>query len=226
MTDNQSPVPPDEATLRRRILDAKARGFNAFHMFHGELLALLDALKNAENKAQVMFDLHAALGVRWGDDPYARIKVLLAAEESLDAHAQERERLTEQYDALSKEAINLAAERTFLVGGDIPETLERARAVLLQRVHDAEAERDRLTAALATLQAEHARVTAGYTADLIAGETLAADAAVHQTLDAVLSVIDKWRRGLSTLSGFTHPEGVALYRAIDSLRPAPTKEQP
>lgn len=36
-----------------------------------------EAAKNAA-KAQVCLDMHDALGVKWGDDPYARIRELLA----------------------------------------------------------------------------------------------------------------------------------------------------
>lgn len=42
-----------------------------------------EAAKHVESKAQVAEDLHQALGVRWGDDPYAKIKILLAAEKRL-----------------------------------------------------------------------------------------------------------------------------------------------
>jgi hypothetical protein len=47
-------------------------------------------------------------------------------------------RLEQENKELAREALQLAAERTFILGNDIPETVERARAVLVQRVRDAE----------------------------------------------------------------------------------------
>ena len=43
-------------------------------------------LVDAKNKAKVMFDLHDALGVRWGDDPYFRIRKLKESESQLTAY--------------------------------------------------------------------------------------------------------------------------------------------
>jgi len=39
-----------------------------------ECAELKTAIKRLEAEAQVARDLHAALGVRWGEDPYVKIK--------------------------------------------------------------------------------------------------------------------------------------------------------
>jgi hypothetical protein len=55
--------------------------------YDGRALALMDAAKckatmtayeQANRMAQVCLDMHAALGIKWGDDPYARIRELTA----------------------------------------------------------------------------------------------------------------------------------------------------
>lgn len=35
-----------------------------------------ERIKNLEAKEQVLFDIHEALGIKWGDDPYNTIKQL------------------------------------------------------------------------------------------------------------------------------------------------------
>lgn len=42
-------------------------------------------------------------------------------------------------DALASENLKMAAERVFIMGGDIPETIERTRLVLVDRANKAEA---------------------------------------------------------------------------------------
>lgn len=55
--------------------------------------ALKSRAEHAERKALVMHDLHDALGVKWGDDPYARINELKEVETLYRGRAQQ-ERLS------------------------------------------------------------------------------------------------------------------------------------
>jgi hypothetical protein len=56
----------------------------------------------------------------------------------------ERDQLRAKVEALTQERNQLLGELCFVHGRDIPETEAAARAVLVKRAHDAEAERDRL----------------------------------------------------------------------------------
>jgi len=86
-------------------------------------------------------DLTAAVArLREGFGIYCRSRARLDQDDA-DARAvcAALEQAQQENKELAREALQLAGERTFILGNDIPETLERARAVLVQRVRDAEA---------------------------------------------------------------------------------------
>jgi hypothetical protein len=74
-----------------------------------EQLAALPLLKARE---QVMFDLHEALGVPWGSDPYLRILSLKAAEATLAEREQQLATLTKALMELNAHVEDSLAPRT------------------------------------------------------------------------------------------------------------------
>jgi len=71
----------------------------------------------------------------WYPPHDGRAIALLAAR---DAVCVALEQAQQENKELAREALQLAGERTFILGNDIPETVERARAVLVQRARDTE----------------------------------------------------------------------------------------
>jgi seryl-tRNA synthetase len=76
-------------------------------------------------------------------------KLVSAVAHDLKGLTAERDILKTKVEALTQERNQLLGELCFVHGRDIPETEAAARAVLVKRAHDAEAERDRLQGELA-----------------------------------------------------------------------------
>jgi hypothetical protein len=62
--------------------------------------------------------------------------------------------LTDENAGLAREALQLAGERVFIKGGDIPNTIESARLALIERAEQAEAQVQALTASKAAITEE------------------------------------------------------------------------
>lgn len=120
------------------------------------LTRLTARLTEAEAKAQVALDLHGALGVRWGDDPYLRIQELKAFEDqalALVATNKEKQAAWNQWldlrkrarnstsgaeqDALLEEAAEIAQKWNFL--GALLAQVESKKGKLEQRIDEAKA---------------------------------------------------------------------------------------
>lgn len=85
-------------------------------------------------------------GIRYGERHYRCGEAVLSLETRL--------RAAEAKLAADQDWIDKAAKTTFIKGGDIPETIERARAALVARCQRAESERDQARATIATLTSQ------------------------------------------------------------------------
>ena len=77
----------NEEQWKKIAQEEKQKGEKALESFEKvakDLLRAQKSLMTAQSKAQVAEDLHEALGVKWGDDPYPRINALKKAEERLE----------------------------------------------------------------------------------------------------------------------------------------------
>ena len=122
-----------------------------------EVKNLLSTIDGLRKKERVLYDIHDALGIKWGEDPYAKIKQFQAAlVEKSDMLASERVRHRVKIQGRDKQIAELQKEIERLTAIDKAKVFvaKDADAQLIEELHNIESKNCELQKEIESLRKE------------------------------------------------------------------------